>query len=37
MKKQSSFIKKMGFTIDGARKDFYSHPKEDAYLLSYRF
>lgn len=28
---------KMGFIIDGARKDFYSHPKEDAYLLSYRF
>lgn len=28
---------KLGFTIDGVRKDFYTHPKEDAYLLSYRF
>ena len=24
-----------GFTIDGSRKDFYTHPKEDAFLMSY--
>ena len=28
---------KLCFTIDGVRKNFYSHPIDDAYLLSYRF
>lgn len=29
--------KKIGFTIDGERKDFYTHPREDAFLMSYHY
>lgn len=32
-----NLYKKLGFTIDGERKDFYTHPKEDAFLMSYHY
>ncbi len=29
-----AFYEKCGFTVDGIRKNFYSHPREDAVLMS---
>jgi ribosomal-protein-alanine N-acetyltransferase len=31
-----AFYKKLGFTIDGTRKNYYANPKEDALLMSLR-
>ena len=30
-----SLYRQLGFTVKGIRKDYYSEPKEDAYIMSF--